>query len=83
MDRPKHDKDSSSDSDVEHAPNSSAIIRHANTSKTTTNYANGLLTSASDKAGIQNIDQTRINDAILLRELVNLMFLRRQRKMND
>lgn len=44
--------------------------------------AKALLISASDKAGMQNIDRERIN-AILMRESGNSAFMQRQRKMDE
>ncbi|KAL7519717.1 hypothetical protein ACHAWX_004474 [Stephanocyclus meneghinianus] len=49
---------------------------------TTSNTAAALLISASDKAGMQNIDRERIN-AILLRESGNSTFMQRQRRMDE
>lgn len=44
--------------------------------------AKALLISASDKAGMQNVDRERIN-AILMRESGNSAFMQRQRKMDE
>lgn len=90
MDCSKRDEeDSSSDSDVKHAPNSrynpphyNSTTTKATTAATSNNDAKALLISASDKAGMQNIDRNRIN-AILLRESGDSAFIRRQRELDD
>jgi DNA polymerase kappa len=76
----------SSDSDCECASSEpasrSAPQYNGGVLSTECSAAKALLISASDKAGMQNIDRERIN-AILLRESGNSVFMQRQRKMDE
>ncbi|KAL3797709.1 hypothetical protein HJC23_000254 [Cyclotella cryptica] len=64
-----------------HSSSSTFTTRRTSTS-TAAATASALLISASDKAGMQNIDRERIN-AILLRESGNSTFMQRQRRMDE
>ena len=73
----------SSDSDEEHVEaNLHLNAPQRNESSKSATSAKALIISASDKAGMQNIDRERIN-AILMRESGNSAFIQRQKKMDE